>query len=135
MRQPRDPKQESTKMRYRNDNDTDKKKRRYRKKNGKCNKPKSTPVYFSINATVLTWPRHECTVFRGSELRQEVIVDAVIHGKDNSAHYPLRFTSKASLEIASKLKPGNKIHVVRGRFDYRHKRAETELRVSEFIRI
>ena len=135
MEQPRDPKQESPKMRYKNDNDTDKKKRRYRKKNGKCNKPKSTPVYFSINATVLTWPRHECTVFRGSELRQEVIVDAVIHGQDNSARYPLRFTSKASLEIASKLKPGNKIHIVRGRFDYRHKRAETELRVAEFIRI
>ena len=132
MRQPRDPKQESPKMRYKNDND--KKKRRYRTKKDKGNKTKSTPDYFSINATVLTWPRHECTVFRGSELRQEVIVDAVIHGKDNSARYPLRFTSKASLKIASKLKPGTKIHIVRGRFDYRHKRAETELRVAEFIR-
>ena len=135
MEQPRDPKQESPKMRYRNDNDTDKKKRRYRKTNGKCDKPKSTPDYFSINATVLTWPRHECTVFRGSELRQEVIVDAVIHGKDNSARYPLRFTSKAILEIASNLRPGDKIHIVKGRFDYRHKRAETEIRVTEFIRV
>ena len=133
MMQPRDPKQESTKMRYRNDNDTDNKKRRYRKKNGKCNKAKSIPEYFSINATVLTWPRHECSVFRGSELRQEITVDAVIHGQDNSAHYPLRFTSKASLETARNLRPGDKIHIVRGRFDYRHKRAETELRVAEFI--
>ena len=120
-------------MRYRNDTDTDKKKRRCRKKNGKGSKPKSNPEYFSIDATVLTPPRHECSVFRGSELREEVTVDAVVHGQDNSARYPLRFTSKASLEIARNLRPGDKILIVRGRFDYRHKRAETELRVAEFV--
>ena len=132
MRQPRDTKQESTKMRYRNVSDNDKKKRRHRKKNGKGNRPKSTPGYFSINATVLTSPRHECTVFRGSELRQEITIDAVIHGQDNSSRYSLRFTSKASLEIASKLRPGDKISLTKCRFDYRPKRAETELRVIEF---
>ena len=120
-------------MRYKNDND--KKKRRYRKKHAQGNRPKSAPIYFSIYATVLSSPRHECSVFRGSELRQEITVDAVIHGRDNSARYPLRFTSKASLEIASNLRSGDKIHIIKGRFDYRHKRAETELRVTEFIRV
>ena len=132
MRQPRDPKQESTKMRYKNDNE--KKKRRYRKKNRKITQPKSTPNYFSINATVLTSPRHECTVFRGSQLRQEITVNAVIHSKDNSSRYPLRFTNKATHEMASKLRPGDQIRLTKCRFDYRPKRAETELRVHNMER-
>ena len=132
MRHPRDSKQERVNMRYRNDKD--KKKRRCRKKNGKSTQPKSTSNYFSINATVLTSPRHECTVFRGSQLRQEITVNAVIHSKDNSSRYPLRFTNKATHEMASKLRPGDKIRLTKCRFDYRHKRAETELRVYDMER-
>jgi hypothetical protein len=117
-------------MRYRNSNEE--KRRRYRKKRKKDRKPRTSPSYFSIDATVLTYPRHECSVFRGTELRQEVTVTAVIHWQDDSSRYPLRFTNKATLESASNLKPGTPIHIIKGRFDYRHKKAETELRVSEF---
>jgi hypothetical protein len=117
-------------MRYRNSNNE--KKRRYRKCRKKDRKPRTSPSYFSIDATILTYPRHECSIFRGTELRQEVTVTAVIHWQDDSSRYPLRFTNKATLESASDLKPGTSIHIIKGRFDYRHKRAETELRVSEF---
>jgi site-specific recombinase XerD len=57
----------------------------------------------------------------------------VHHSQDSSSRYPLRFTNKSTLELARKLKPGDHIEVIKGRFDYRYKRAETELRVAEFV--
>ena len=111
---------------------TSRNKRRNRKPKSKG--PKSETRYFSTNATVVTTPKNECTIFRKNELRQEVTLEAVLHGQDSSSRYPLRFTHKSTLEPASKLKPGDQIKIVRGRFDYRHKRAETELRVAEFTR-
>jgi len=117
-------------MRYQHDS-RDIKKRRYRKSNQK--KPASDPRYFSTNATVVTTPKNECTIFRGNELRREITLEAVLHSQDSSSRYPLRFTNKSTLELARKLKPGDHIEVIKGRFDYRYKRAETELRVAEFV--
>jgi hypothetical protein len=116
-------------MRYEIDT---KRKRKVRNRKTKKRAPKTTPRYFSINATVLTTPRHECSVFRGNELRPEVTVEAVIHGTDKSAHYVLRFTHKNCLESARNLRTGDQIRILRGRFDLLHKRNDTELRVSEF---
>jgi len=130
MRQPRDPKQERVKMRYRNDNN-DKKKRRYRKR--KTSAKEKVPNYFSAFATVVTTPRHECTVFRGSQIRPEVTVEAVLHYQDVSSRYQMRFVSKSAVEKASKLRNGDRIHIAKAVYDYRPKRAETEVRVIDFL--
>ena len=90
------------------------------------------PNYFSAVATVVTTPRHECTVFRGSQIRPEVTVDAVLHYQDVSSRYQLRFTSKSAVEKAGKLRTGEKIHIAKAVYDYRPKRAETEVRIIEF---
>ena len=116
-------------MRYQQNTSRNHRRNRKRKSKG----PKSDTRYFSTNATVVTIPKNECTIFRGNELRREVVLEAVLHGQDSSSRYPLRFTHKSTLESASKLKPGDQIRIVKGRFDYRHKRAETELRVAEFV--
>jgi|694.fasta_scaffold114595_1 hypothetical protein len=107
---------------------------RSRNRKPKSKGPASDTRYFSTHATVVTVPKNECTIFRKNELRREVTLEAVLHGQDSSSRYPLRFTHKSTLESASKLKPGDQIKIVKGRFDYRHKRAETELRVAEFTR-
>ena len=106
---------------------------RSRNRKPKSKGPASDTRYFSTHATVVTTPKNECTIFRKNELRREVTLEAVLHGQDSSSRYPLRFTHKSTLESASKLKPGDQIKIVKGRFDYRHKRAETELRVAEFV--
>jgi hypothetical protein len=107
--------------------------RKPRHRKSKTTGPASEPRYFSTHATVVTTPKNECTIFRGNELRREVTLEAVLHGQDSSSRYPLRFTNKSILELASKLKPGDQIKILKGRFDYRHKRAETELRVADFV--
>lgn len=116
-------------MRYRNDNN-DKNKRRYRKRETLAKE--KAPNYFSAFATVVTTPRHECTVFRGSQIRPEVTVQAVLHYQDVSSRYQLRFTSKSAVEKAGKLRTGEKIHIAKAVYDYRPKRAETEVRIIEF---
>ena len=118
-------------MRYRNDNKA-RTNRRYRKRERVATRPKAEPTYFCVSATVLTTPQHECTVFRGSEIRPEITLDVMIHGVDSSALYPARFTSKPAVKLAKGLRPGTKIHISKGRFDYRPIRSETELRIVEF---
>jgi hypothetical protein len=130
MRHPKDSKQERVNMRYRNDNN-DKNKRRYRKRETLAKE--KAPNYFSAFATVVTTPRHECTVFRGSQIRPEVTVQAVLHYQDVSSRYQLRFTSKSAVEKAGKLRTGEKIHIAKAVYDYRPKRAETEVRVIDFL--
>ena len=130
MRHPRDSKQERVNMRYRNDNN-DKNKRRYRKRETLAKE--KVPNYFSAFATVVTTPRHECTVFRGSQIRPEVTVQAVLHYQDVSSRYQLRFTSKSAVEKAGKLRTGEKIHIAKAVYDYRPKRAETEVSVIDFL--
>ena len=133
MRQPRNSKVESTKMRYRNDND--KKKRRYRKQNAQAHVQETKPNYFSAYATVVSTPRHECTVFRGSQIRSEVTADAVLHYLDVSSRYQMRFVSKSAVEKASKLRNGDRIHIAKAVYDYRPRRAETEVRIIEFSNV
>ena len=85
--------------------------RKPRHRKSKTTGPASEPRYFSTHATVVTTPKNECTIFRGNELRREVTLEAVLHGQDSSSRYPLRFTNKSILELASKLKPGDQIVV------------------------
>jgi hypothetical protein len=116
-------------MRYRND---ERMARRVRRGGKKERKPSAKPTYFAIDATIMTTPKNECTIFRGSEIREEVTVDAVLHADGWSSRYPLRFTNKKIVEEAKKLRCGDKIHVSHGRFEERHKRKELELRVAKF---
>ena len=39
----------------------------------KDRKPQKLPTYISVEATIMTKPKNECTVFRGNELREEVV--------------------------------------------------------------
>ena len=116
-------------MRYRND---ERNARRVRRGKKKDRKPSAKPKYFAIDATIMTTPKNECTIFRGREIREEVTVDAVLHADGWSSRYPVRFTNKKMVEEAKKLRSGDKIHVSHGRFEERHKRKELELRVAKF---
>ena len=83
----------------------------------------------------MTKPKNECTVFRGSELREEVVSEAVIHADSWNTRYTVRFTNKNFVEKARNLRGGDKILVTKGRFEERSKREGCELRVAEFLRI
>jgi len=108
---------------------------RRRTERKKDRKPPATPSYFSIEATIMTKPKNECTVFRGSELREEVVAEAVLHADSWNIRYTVRFTNKNLVERARHLRGGDKILVTKGRFEERPKREERELRVAEFLRI
>lgn len=108
---------------------------RRRMERKKDRKPQATPTYFKIEATIMTKPKNECTVFRGSELREEVVAEAVLHADSWSTRYTVRFTNKNLVENARNLRGGDKILVTKGRFEERPKREVRELRVAEFVRI
>ena len=82
----------------------------------------------------MTKPKNECTVFRGSELREEVVAEAVLHADSWSTRYTVRFTNKTLVERARNLRGGDKILVTKGRFEERPKRAGLELRIAEYIK-
>jgi len=83
----------------------------------------------------MTKPKNECTVFRGSELREEVVAEAVLHADSWNSLYTVRFTNKNLVEKARNLRGGDKILVTKGRFEERPKPEVRELRVAEFLRI
>ena len=108
-----------------------------RRRTGRKNdrKPQKLPTYISVEATIMTKPKNECTVFRGSELREEVVAEAVLHADSWSTRYTVRFTNKTLVERARNLRGGDKILVTKGRFEERPKREVRELRVAEFVQI
>ena len=116
-------------MRYQND---ERKARRVRRGRKKDRKPSAVPKYFAIDATIMTTPKNECTVFRGTELREEVTAEAVIHADTWNSRYTVRFTNKKFVEQARKLRGGDKILVTKGRFDERPQRQGREFRIAEF---
>ena len=83
----------------------------------------------------MTKPKNECTVFRGSEIREEVVAEAVLHADSWNSRYTVRFTNKNLIEKARNLRGGDKILVTKGRFEERSKREGCELRVAEYIQI
>ena len=106
--------------------------RRRRKGRKKDRKPLPQPTYFSAEVTIMTKPKNECTVFRGTELREEVTAEAVIHADTWNSRYTVRFTNKKFVEQARKLRGGDKILVTKGRFDERPQRQGREFRIAEF---
>ena len=111
--------------------------RKPRKKRGrkKDRKPSPPPTYFSVEATVMAKPINECTIFRGNQLREEVTVKAILHGDSWHSLYTVRFTNKNLVQQARNLRGGDKILVIKGRFEERPKREVRELRVAEFVQI
>ena len=69
----------------------------------KDRKPQKFPTYISVEATIMTKPKNECTVFRGSELREEVVAEVVLHADSWSTRYTVRFTNKNLVERAKNL--------------------------------
>jgi hypothetical protein len=109
--------------------------RRRRTGRKKDRKPQKLPTYISVEATIMTKPKNECTVFRGSELREEVVVEAVLHADSWSTRYTVRFTNKNLVERAKNLRGGDKILVTKGRFEERPRRQAKEFRIAEFQQI
>ena len=101
----------------------------------KDRKPPKLPTYISVEATIMTKPKNECTVFRGSELREEVVAEAVLHADSWSTRYTVRFTNKNLVERARNLRGGDKILVTKGRFEERPRRQAQEFRIAEFQQI
>jgi len=77
----------------------------------------------------------ECTIFRGNELREEVVTEGIVHAESWNSRYRVRFTNKNLIEQAKKLCGGTKIFVTKGRFEERPKREGLELRIAEYIKI
>ena len=109
--------------------------RRRRTGRKKDRKPQKLPNYISVEATIMTKPKNECTVFRGSELREEVVAEAVIHADSWNTRYTVRFTNKNLVEKARNLRGGDKILVTKGRFEKRPRRGIKEFRIAEFQNI
>jgi len=101
----------------------------------KDRKPAATPTYFSVWVTIMSKPKNECTVFRGTELREEVVTEAIVHAESWSSRYTVRFTNKNLVEQARNLRGGEKLFVTKGRFEERPKREGLELRIAEYIKI
>jgi hypothetical protein len=116
-------------QKYRNESRKTRRRRTVRKKD---RKPPKLPTYISVEATIMTKPKNECTVFRGSELREEVVAEAVIHTQNWNTRYTVRFTNKNFLEKARNLRGGDKILVTKGRFEERPRQQIQEFRVVEF---
>ena len=106
--------------------------RRRRTGRKKDRKPQKSPTYISVEATIMTKPKNECTVFRGSEIREEVVAEAVIHADSWNTRYTVRFTNKTLVERARNLRGGDKILVTKGRFEERPRRQGQEFRIAEF---
>jgi len=115
-----------------NDSRKTQRKRTGRKKD---RKPQKLPTYISVEATIMTKPKNECTVFRGSELREEVVAEAVIHADSWNTRYTVRFTNKNFVEKARNLRGGDKILITKGRFEERPRRQAQEFRIAEFEKI
>jgi len=109
--------------------------RRRRTGRKKDRKPPKLPTYISVEATIMTKPKNECTVFRGSELREEVVAEAVIHADSWNTRYTVRFTNKNFVEKARNLRGGDKILITKGRFEERPRRQAQEFRIAEFQNI
>lgn len=109
--------------------------RRRRTGRKKDRKPPKLPTYISVEATIMTKPKNECTVFRGNELREEVVADAVLHADSWNTRYTVRFTNKTLVERARNLRGGDKILVTKGRFEERPRRQAPEFRIAEFEKI
>ena len=101
----------------------------------KDRKPSKLPTYISVEATIMTKPKNECTVFRGSELREEVVAEAVLHADSWNTRYTVRFTNQNLVERARNLRGGDKILVTKGRFEERPRRQAQEFRIAEFEKI
>ena len=109
--------------------------RRRRTGRKKDRKPQKLPTYISVEATIMTKPKNECTVFRGSELREEVVAEVVLHADSWNTRYTVRFTNKNLVERAKNLRGGDKILVTKGRFEERPRRQAKEFRIAEFQQI
>ena len=109
--------------------------RRRRTGRKKDREPQKLPNYISVEATIVTKPTNECTVFRGSELREEVVAEAVIHADSWNSRYTVRFTNKNFVKKARSLCGGDRILVTRGRFEERPRRLTQEFRIAEFEKI
>ena len=132
MRYERDRKCLQPNQKRRNESRKTRRKRTGRKKD---RKPPKLPIYISVEATIMTKPKNECTVFRGSELREEVVADAVLHADSWNTRYTVRFTNKTLVERARNLRGGDKILVTKGRFEERPRRQTQEFRIAEFQNI
>lgn len=132
MRYERDRKYLRPNQKRGNDSQKTRRRRTGRKKD---RKPPKLPIYISVEATIMTKPKNECTVFRGSELREEVVAEAVIHADSWNTRYTVRFTNKTLVERARNLRGGDKILVTKGRFEERPRRQAQEFRIAEFQNI
>ncbi len=116
---------------------------------GSTSIPLSQVHYIKIGVTIKTWPLNEYTLFnyaaakhkirkknitveKTNELRVEVVTQGIIHGADTSALYTIRFVHPRTIEEARKLRPGQYITVLQGRFNPRHKRDGMEFIVKDF---
>jgi len=77
----------------------------------------------------------ECTIFRGNELREEVVTEGIVHAESWNSRYRVRFTNKNLVEQARNLRGGENLFVTKGRFEERPKREGLELRIAEYIEI
>ena len=132
MRYERDRKCLLPNQKLRNESRKTRRRRTGRKKD---RKPPKLPTYISVEATIMTKPKNECTVFRGNELREEVVAEAVIHTQNWNTRYTVRFTNKNLAEKAQNLRCGDKILVTKGRFEERPRRQIQEFRIAGFEKI
>jgi len=112
-----------------------------------CGPPKSSLKYITARVTIKDRPSNECSIFnyesakevgkkkaieKTHHFREEVVTEGFIHGADSSALYTIRFVHPRTIVEARKLRPGQYITVLQGRFHPRHKRAGMEFIVKDF---
>lgn len=109
---------------------------KYQSRNRQRNKDRKNqpapPRYVSIDVLIRSKPRDECTIFH-DEIRHEVTTTALIYNGNSADLYVLRFIHPKEVQHARQLVVGQKVHVERGQFSYRHGRSEPEfiIRKSE----
>jgi len=125
------------------------KKQTDQKLEGSTSIPQSSMHYIKIGVTIKTMPSNEYTLFnyeaakrkmekkqipveKTNELREEVVTRGIIHFADTSALYTIRFLHPRTIAEARKLRPGQYITVLQGRFSPRYKRDGMEFIVKDF---
>jgi hypothetical protein len=90
--------------------------------------------YISVEAFITERPRPSATIYRDSVVQQEVRSGAILlfETAKGGERYPIRFIHDRTIELAMKLRVGDKIWVEMGRFGTMHGQKETEFLIKSF---
>lgn len=90
--------------------------------------------YIDVDVIITETPHAEASIHRNHIIQHEVCTTGIVlfDNDKGGVSYNIRFVHDRTIETASKLRSGDKIHVDMGRFDKRRGRNETDFIVKKY---